>query len=144
MNTRLIPAILMSLFIRQSLAQGKIVVNITNIKNDKGVCRTCLFNNSSAFNGETGQPVRCLSIAVKNKTAQANFENIPAGKYAVMVFHDANSNNKIDRNFLGIPKEGYGASKNKLPFASAPTFDDNMFILKDRTTSNISINLRNL
>jgi len=144
MNIRLIIAFVLSLFFKQSFAQAKIVVNITNIKNDKGVCRTCLFNNSSAFSGESGQPVQCLSITVKNKTAQASFENITAGNYAVMVFHDANSNNKIDRNFLGIPKEGYGASKNILPFASAPSFNENMFILKDRTTSNILISLRNL
>jgi uncharacterized protein (DUF2141 family) len=61
-----------------------------------------------------------------------------------MVFHDENNNNKMDKNFLGIPKEGYGASKNKLPFASAPTFNDNMFMLKDGATGNVLIRLRNL
>jgi len=34
------------------------------------------------------------------------------GKYAVSVFHDENSNGKLDTNFLGIPREGVGASNN--------------------------------
>jgi uncharacterized protein (DUF2141 family) len=50
----------------------------------------------------------------------------------------------MDTNFLGIPKEGYGASKNKLPFASAPTFADNKFDVGANNTINIEIRLRNL
>lgn len=50
----------------------------------------------------------------------------------------------MDKNFLGIPKEGYGASKNKLPFASAPDFDDNKFQVLQNTITNLTIRLRNL
>ena len=128
----------------QSKAQGKVTVNISNIKNDRGVCRTCLFKDANAFKGETGEPFQCLNIKVKDKMAAGTFENIPAGNYAIMVFHDENKNNKLDKNFLGIPKEGYGASKNKLPFAGAPTYVDNMFSVKDRVVNTISIKLRNL
>jgi uncharacterized protein (DUF2141 family) len=128
----------------KSKSQGKIVVNISNIKNDNGVCRTCLFNNAASFKGETGQPFQCTAIKVKDKIAAGTFENIPAGNYAIMVFHDENNNSKLDKNFLGIPKEGYGASKNKLPFAGAPTFADNAFTVKDKATNTVAIKLRNL
>jgi uncharacterized protein (DUF2141 family) len=50
----------------------------------------------------------------------------------------------MDKNFLGIPKEGYGASNNKLPFAAAPSFNDNKFILGKGETKHLSIKLRNL
>jgi uncharacterized protein (DUF2141 family) len=50
----------------------------------------------------------------------------------------------MDKNFLGIPSEGYGASKNKLPFASAPTFKDNQFVVVNKVTVSIGIRLRNL
>ena len=144
MFVRLSFVLVIGLLSKFAVAQGKVVVTISNVKNDKGVCRTCLFNNAAAFQGEAGDPLQCLAITVKDKTAQGTFENVPAGKYAVMVFHDENNNNKMDKNFLGIPKEGYGASKNKLPFASAPTFNDNMFMLKDGATGNVLIRLRNL
>lgn len=125
-------------------AQSKIVAQISNVRNDHGVCQVCLFNNAVAFSGEGGTPVQCLQSLVKNGISEARFENIPAGVYAVMVFHDANNNKKIDKNFLGIPKEGYGASQNKLPFASAPTFDANKFTVPDKTITTLRIRLRNL
>jgi uncharacterized protein (DUF2141 family) len=50
----------------------------------------------------------------------------------------------MDVNFMGIPKEGYGASKNKLPFASAPTYNDNKFEVADKTVIRLKVKLRNL
>lgn len=125
-------------------AQSRIVTQISNIRNDKGVCRVCLYNNAASFNDDGGTPVQCVESAVKNGISEARFEHVTPGVYAVMVFHDANSNKKMDQNFLGIPKEGYGASRNKLPFASAPGFDDNKFTVADKTTTTLHIRLRNL
>jgi len=125
-------------------AQNKVVANITNIRSDNGVCRVCLFNSESSFSGEGGKPFECLTLTVKNKQAQGIFNNVPNGTYALFVFHDKNNNNKMDKNFLGIPKEGYGASQNKLPFASAPNFNDNKFTIANNSTVNIVIKMRNL
>ena len=124
-------------------AQGRIAVTITNIENNKGVCKTCLFTNADAFAGN-GAAFRCAEVPIQNKKASVVFEAVPTGNYAIAVFHDANRNNKIDKNFLGIPYEGYGASKNKLPFASAPTFKDNQFAVVDKGTVSLGIRLRNL
>jgi uncharacterized protein (DUF2141 family) len=50
--------------------------------------------------------------------------NLPAGVYAVSVFHDENMNQKLDKNFVGIPKEGYGASNNPRKKMGPPTFEE--------------------
>lgn len=124
-------------------AQGKINVRITNLENNKGVCRLCLFNNEAAFsNGKA--PYKCSEVAISNKVAIAAFESVPAGNYAIAVFHDINNNGKMDKNFLGIPKEGYGASRNKLPFASAPGYKDNVFAVSNNAITTLNIRLRNL
>ena len=102
-----------------------------------------MFANAASFTGK-GKPFVCAQSSVANKKAQLVFENLPAGTYAISVFHDENNNQKMDKNFLGIPKEGYGASKNKLPFASAPDFDDNKFQVLQNTITNLTIRLRNL
>ena len=125
------------------LAQGKVTVSVSNFKSNKGVCRICIFDDAKAFNGE-GKPVECVAATVKDKRATAFFDKVPAGTYAISVFHDANSNNKFDVNFLGMPTEGYGASKNKLPFAAAPAFKDNQFTLQNGLHLQLSIRLRNL
>ena len=127
-----------------AFSQSGLVAEISNIKNDRGVCRACLFNSPTSFKGETGKPFQCVVVPVKNHTARAVFTKVPPGTYAMFVFHDANSNFKLDKNFLGIPKEGYGASKNKLPFASAPSYYENKFTVAPNTTIQLQIRIRNL
>lgn len=122
-------------------AQNNVVVHVSNFENNKGVCLVCLFDNASAFTGK-GQPVKKIIVAATTGTAVATFSNVPVGTYAVSVIHDANANNKFDTNFLGIPTEGYGASQNKLPFASAPKFDANKFSVAANATVTVPIKLR--
>ena len=129
--------------VAESRAQGKIIVTVTNLVNNNGVCKTCLFTNASSFAGK-GPAFKCAELKIQNKKAVVIFDAVPDGAYAIAVFHDENNNNKMDKNFIGIPKEGYGASKNKLPFASAPTFKENRFEIKPGSTINITIRLRNL
>jgi uncharacterized protein (DUF2141 family) len=107
-------------------AQQQIKATVTGFKNEKGVCRACLYDNAAAFSGK-GDPVQCVEATIKNKSAVIIFNHVKKGSYAINLFHDANNNQKFDVNFLGIPKVGYGASGNKLPFAAAPTFSDNKF-----------------
>ena len=132
----------LSLFFNTVYAQNSVVVQVSNFENDMGVCRACLFNTEASFNGE-GKPVQCVQTLISNRTTRLVFTNVVSGVYAISVFHDSNNNNKFDKNFLGIPKEGYGASKNKLPFASAPTFTENKFSI-DTGVTNLKIRLRNL
>jgi uncharacterized protein (DUF2141 family) len=49
------------------------------------------------------------------------------GTYAVSVFHDENSNGKLDRNILRMPKEGVGVSNNAAGHFGPPKFDDMAF-----------------
>jgi uncharacterized protein (DUF2141 family) len=136
-------SILFLIVANSSNAQTKVVADIIGLKNNKGVCRACIFTSASSFSGK-GNPFECIVLPVINKAVQARFESIPPGIYAISVFHDSNNNNKLDKNFLGIPKEGYGASKNNLPFASAPNFEDNQFTVHVNTISRLSIKIRNL
>lgn len=123
-------------------AQNRVVAEVYNFPDDKGLCKACLFANAQAFEKE--QPLRCVAVAVAGKKAQAVFADVPDGSYAVFVIHDRNNNGKLDTNFLGIPKEGYGASNNKLPFAAAPKFDANRFAISGGNTVTLNIRLRNL
>ncbi len=123
--------------------QSNAVVTVTNFRNDNGVCRACLFNNSNSFQKKS-DALACKSAKVVNGIATITFNAESDGNYAVMVFHDENNNNIFDKNFLGIPKEGYGASKNKLPLAAAPTFHSNSFVVKNNQQIALRILLRYL
>lgn len=134
---------LLCLVALKAQAQNKIIVEVSNFENNKGRCIVCLYNTNTAFSGK-GEPIKKLFISPVNYTATAVFGDIADGTYAVSVIHDANNNNKFDTNFLGIPTEGYGASKNKLPFAAAPKFDANKFAVATNSTITFNIKLRYL
>jgi uncharacterized protein (DUF2141 family) len=60
------------------------------------------------------------------------------GKYAVAVFHDANGKRRLDI-FAGIPREGYGFSRNPRFKPRAPTFDEAAIDLPQSTNTEIAI-----
>jgi len=62
---------------------------------------------------------------------------------AVSVFHDENGNGKLDRNFIGMPKEGVGASNDAVGTLGPPKFDDARFSYKGGAQS-LTIHLRYL
>jgi uncharacterized protein (DUF2141 family) len=122
-------------------AQGKINAIVNGFENNKGVCRACLFDSEAAFAGK-GKPIVCKEVSIKSQQASIVFDQLPQGSYAIALFHDENNNARMDKNFLGIPKEGYGASKNKLPFAAAPKFEENKFVVTNGLVTNLTIKLR--
>ena len=48
---------------------------------------------------------------------------VAPGTYAIAVFHDENSNGKLDSNFMRIPREGVGASNAAKGHFGPPKFD---------------------
>jgi uncharacterized protein (DUF2141 family) len=74
---------------------------------------------------------RTLRTGIDPQTliAQVTLKNLPRGVYAVSVFHDENMNGRLDKNVLGIPKEGYGASNNPRKSMGPPKFAEAKFQL---------------
>lgn len=58
--------------------------------------------------------------------------NLQEGEYAVSVIHDENKNQKLDTNFLGIPKEGFGFSKNPNIKMRAASYSECKFKLANK------------
>jgi uncharacterized protein (DUF2141 family) len=61
------------------------------------------------------------------------------GKYAINVIHDKNNNNKLDTNFFGIPKEGWGCSNDARGVMGAPKFKDKLFSVNENKTITIHL-----
>ena len=55
--------------------------------------------------------------------------DLPQGEWAVAITQDMNNNDKIDKNFLGIPTEPYAFSNNVHPTVAAPGFDECKFMV---------------
>jgi len=99
------------------------------------------------FDAPKGFPVdvlhsamRVMVMKVPSSKARCDFEGIPPGTYALVVLHDENMNGKVDTNWIGIPKEGYGFSNDAKASFSAPSFQDASF-LYDGQMLEMTINL---
>lgn len=88
---------------------GNIVVNISGLKNGFGSVNIGLFNSEEGFKKQ--HPFNGGRVRVINGTAHLVIYNVPLDtEYAIGYYYDQNGNNKLDFNFLGIPKERYGFS----------------------------------
>ena len=85
--------------------------------------------DGKGFPNDASQAVHTQAADIDPQTlsAQVVFADLPAGVYAVSVFHDENMNERLDKNFMGVPKEGYGASNNPKKKMRPPNFDETKF-----------------
>ncbi|MCK5857414.1 MAG: DUF2141 domain-containing protein [Bacteroidales bacterium] len=98
-----------------------LTVTVTNFKQLEGNIIVSIYNKSDDFPKEGKQYQDNIS-KVNNYSEAITFNNLPAGDYAVAIFHDKNSDGECNMNIFGIPKEGYGFSNNCRPILSAPSF----------------------
>jgi len=100
-----------------------ITVRIEALRNDKGTVYVSLFDNKKAF-GDNKNAVVSGQARPANRAAVVVLDNVVPGRYALSFVHDENDNKKIDTNWIGIPKEGFGYSKDVMGKFGPPKFDD--------------------
>lgn len=106
-----------------------VTVRVTGARNNKGRVLLALFQSEAGFPGDSTKAIRTqqAEIDAQTRTAQFVLQGIPYGVYALSVFHDENMNGKLDKNFVGMPKEGYGASNDPKKRMGPPPFDEAKF-----------------
>ena len=116
-----------AIFVSTVYAQmGTINVEIFKINDPKGLMSIGLYSNEKGF-PDKGKAYRGTDVKVTGQTVVYTFKDVPLGTYAIAIFHDTNSNGKLDKNFLGIPKEGYAFSNNVFGTFGPPDFKDTSF-----------------
>jgi uncharacterized protein (DUF2141 family) len=104
--------------------RGTLSLDISGARSDDGRLMILLFSSKDGFPDTLEKACRVIPVVrLKQGRAFVVFEDLPAGTYAVVVFHDENGNGEIDRNFIGLPTEGLGLSDNPVLFM-APRFVD--------------------
>ncbi|MEL6672013.1 MAG: DUF2141 domain-containing protein [Bacteroidota bacterium] len=95
-----------------------------NIRNEKGLIRLGAYNTAGSF---TDHPA--YTFAFDKKTMQGGQLvgrfSLPEGTYAFSILDDENRDEEMNFNLIGIPKEGYGFSKDApIKFLTPPSFED--------------------
>ena len=111
-----------SLLQAQTPQVNLIRVEIDGLHNDKGQVLCALFSSAIDFPKRTDKAVTHARSDISHGHASCEFPGIAPGIYAVSVFHDENSNGKMDTNLMGIPREGVGASNDAKGHFGPPKF----------------------
>ena len=123
------------------LSSGNIHVVVEGIDRIEGQVGILLFKQEDGFPMDERKALQQVLLPLEGSALRYSFRELPYGKYAVAVMHDTNMNDKLDTNFLGIPKEGVGISNNAKGTFGVPKFRDASFELdKSDYTTTIELN----
>lgn len=118
--------LIVSLVVNNIVNAASINVKVTNIKNTKGVIRIGIINKAQDFpyDAFTGK-----KVPISGDSVNVKFAGLAPGEYAIAIHHDENYNDKLDKNILGVPLEGYCFSNNVKGITAPPKFKYAKFIL---------------
>jgi uncharacterized protein (DUF2141 family) len=106
------------------VAHSRLVVDVTRLRNDRGLVGVSVFCGPDGFPGESTRACARARVPIAAGAAEAIFDRIPAGAFAVAVLHDEDADGRMATNWAGIPAEGYGASRDARRKFGAPRWED--------------------
>ena len=120
-----------------------VTVTVEGYQHQEGQLSIALFNSDEGFPKDHTEAYQRQTVAVDDNATQITFDNVPAGTYAVAVYHDEDGDQELATNFMGIPKENVGISNNpKVGIGNPPSFKRAQFELSDN--AEITVRLQNL
>ena len=128
-----------TLFAQEQSVGCPVHIQVDGFRNTKGQLGVNVFRTADGWPEDNSKAVFHNGFPIEGDRAGADF-NLPEGRYAIVVLHDENRNHKLDRNFIGIPKEGFGFANNSRVGLSAPAFDAARLTVTCPSTS-VSIHL---
>ena len=116
------------------LKANTLEVEISGITKE-GILHLAIYSSKEVFEsdrgGKPGPQPGIVAGSIKNVGTEVYKETfeIPAGTYVIGYYIDANGNEKLDTNFIGIPKEEYGFSNKARGTFGPPSFESASFTL---------------
>ncbi|TDO24557.1 DUF2141 domain-containing protein [Pedobacter duraquae] len=120
----LLISLLLLLINCEAQGQQQTSIIITGIKGNAGKIIVQIFRDETSYQEQipykkitfqkTGLTKGILNVQIQ----------LEAGVYGFTMIDDENGNGKIDKNLIGIPKEGFGFSNFFMEKMKKPTFDD--------------------
>lgn len=97
-------------------------IHVDGFRNQRGDLGVTVFNSPTGWPEQNDKALFHSGFPITGSQSTATIQ-LPPGRYSFAVLHDENSNHKLDRNFIGFPKEGFGFSNNPAVRLTAPGFD---------------------
>ncbi|MEO3429345.1 DUF2141 domain-containing protein [Pelagibius sp. CAU 1746] len=116
-------------------AASTIQVTVDNVRNSKGLITAVLYSDDPETFLKSGKRLDRIRVEAHEGETVLCLEAPANGRYSVALYHDENGNKKFDRDFLGIPTEGYGFSQNPGFRFGKPELEETLFSIDSGLTS---------
>lgn len=107
-------------------SQNQLAVEVHGVPASKGKISVAVYNDAEGFL-KFDKVYKSDSIAAHEGVTHLHIENLPEGEYALALFYDENSNDILDTNWMGIPKEKVAFSHAKMKLFGPPKFKECAF-----------------
>lgn len=111
--------------------KGTLHIIIKGLRNNEGLVGIRIYNQALGFPSDKTKALQETYVNPLNGEATLELSDLNYGNYAIGCIHDENNSKDLDRNFIGIPKEGFGTSNNPKAIFGPPSFNDAKFELKE-------------
>lgn len=105
-----------------------LTIVVEGMDSAEGNLGVLIFNGPNGWAEDRQAAFRDIAVPAQQGTQKLDVK-LPAGKYAIALIHDLNKNHKLDKNWIGMPKEQWGMSNNPHATIKAPPIDKAMFTL---------------
>ncbi|BAY20500.1 hypothetical protein NIES2100_02420 [Calothrix sp. NIES-2100] len=120
-----------------------LTVVVNGIRSQKGEVCIGVYSQDKAkgFPLSTSDVLKSACQKITGGSLKHQFVGLKPGNYAVAIVDDQNGDRKLNRDFFGIPTEGFGISRNPTVSVQTgtPKFRDASFALNKNTTINITV-----
>ncbi len=128
---RLLLLVLLTTLLTPAVATAAdLTVVIDGLRSNAGDVHVAVYDDPDAFPDRTGMLLE-TEAPIEDGRATATFAGLPAGLYAIAVYHDEDSDDTFDQFVFGLPLEGYGFSNDAAVFFGPPAFADAAVALGD-------------
>lgn len=107
-----------------------LTVVVEGVNNLDGNVGMLVFNSPKGWAEDRTAALRDITVPAHQGTVTIEVPNLPPGEYALALVHDVNKNHKLDRNWIGEPKEQWGLSNNPHAMIKTPSYKACTFQLK--------------
>lgn len=107
-----------------------LTVVVEGVNNLDGNIGMLVFNSSKGWAEDRSAALKDITVPAHEGTVTIPVPGLPPGEYALALVHDVNKNHKLDRNWIGEPKEQWGLSNNPHAVLKTPSYSKCTFTLK--------------
>ena len=119
-------------------SQNQLNIEVTGVPSSEGSIRVAVYNTSESFLSHD-EVFKTGSVVAHKGITEVSIEDLPDGQYAIALYHDVNSNDELDTNWLGIPKEDVGFSNAKMKTFGPPKFKECAFSMEPVTQIQVAL-----